>query len=41
MVVNSIKSCDYEVRKYLYGGIVIAGGTTLLNGFSERLHKSL
>jgi len=29
------------MRKALYSGIIIAGGTTLLNGFGDRLHKSI
>lgn len=41
MVVNSIKSCDIDVRKTLYQAIVVAGGTSLLTGFNERLLKSI
>ena len=41
MVVNSIKNCDVDVRKTPYNSIVVAGGTTLLTGFNERLHKSI
>ena len=41
MVFNSIKSCDIDVRKDLFNSIVVAGGTTMLTGFNERLHKSL
>jgi len=41
MVVNSIKKCDIDVRKTLYNSIVVAGGTTLLTGFNERLHKCI
>lgn len=41
MVVDSIKKCDIDVRKTLYGSIVVAGGTTLLTGFNERLHKCI
>jgi len=41
MVVNSIKNCDIDVRKTLYGSVVVAGGTSLLTGFNERLLKSI
>lgn len=41
MVVNSVKSCDIDIRKTMYQSIVIAGGTSLLTGFNERLHKSI
>lgn len=41
MVVKSIKSCDIDIRKTLYSSIVIAGGTSLLTGFNERLHKNI
>jgi centractin len=41
MVVNSIKNCDIDVRKTLYQAIVVAGGTSLLTGFNERLLKSI
>ena len=41
MVSSSIKRCDIEMRKALYGSIIIAGGTTHLHGFPDRLHKSV
>lgn len=41
MVINSIKNCDIDVRKTLYGSVVVAGGTSLLTGFNERLLKSM
>jgi len=41
MVVNSVKSCDIDIRKTMYSSIVVAGGTTMLTGFNERLHKSI
>jgi len=41
MVTNSIKNCDIDIRKTLYSSIVVAGGTSLLTGFNERLHKSI
>lgn len=41
LVVNAIRSCDIDVRKTLYGSIVVAGGTSMMTGFNERLHKSI
>ena len=41
MVINSINSCDRDVRKTLFNQIIVAGGTSMLTGFNERLHKSL
>jgi centractin len=41
MVTNAIKKCDIDLRKELYGSIIVAGGTTLFTGFSDRLHKSI
>lgn len=41
MVVNSIKKCDIDLRKTLYSNIIVAGATTLLHGFCDRLHKSV
>jgi centractin len=41
LVVNSIKKCDYDIRKSLFSSIIVAGGTSLFTGFNERLHKSI
>lgn len=41
MVIASIKKCDVDLRKTLYNSIITAGGTTLLHGFGDRLHKSI
>jgi actin-related protein len=41
MVVSAIKKCDLDLRKQLYNSIITAGGTTLLHGFGDRLHKSI
>ncbi|KAB8228972.1 actin [Aspergillus alliaceus] len=38
---NSIQKCDVDVRKDLYGNIVISGGTTLYPGIADRLQKEL
>jgi len=41
MVANCIQKCDIDLRKTLYGSIIVAGSTTLMNQFCERLHKQL
>lgn len=41
MVVNAIKKCDIDLRKSLLNAVIVAGGTTLFTGFSDRLHKSI
>jgi actin-related protein len=33
--------CDVDIRKELYGNVVLSGGTTMYPGISERLHKEL
>lgn len=33
--------CDVDVRKDLYGNIVLSGGTTMFPGISERLSKEI
>ena len=36
-----IMRCDIDVRKELYGNIVISGGTTMYPGIAERLQKEI
>jgi actin beta/gamma 1 len=33
--------CDIDVRKDLYGNIVMSGGTTMFPGIPERLSKEV
>lgn len=33
--------CDVDVRKDLYGNIVLSGGSTMYNGIAERLNKEV
>ena len=40
-VVNSILKCDMEMRKCLYGNVVLSGGSTMFPGFAERLRKEI
>ncbi|KAL7128276.1 hypothetical protein ABFS83_14G305600 [Erythranthe nasuta] len=41
MIYNSITECDVDIRKELYGNIVLSGGSTLLTGFADRLSKEI
>jgi len=41
LVYNSILKCDIDFRKNLWGDVVVAGGTTMLPGFADRLMKEL
>ncbi|CDH09624.1 probable Actin [Zygosaccharomyces bailii ISA1307] len=38
---NSIMKCDVDVRKDLYGNIVMSGGTTMFPGIAERMQKEI
>ncbi|KAI9027813.1 actin 1 [Hyaloraphidium curvatum] len=38
MIHDSIVKCDVDIRKELWGNIVLAGGTTMFEGIAERLH---
>jgi actin, other eukaryote len=40
-IYNSIGKCDVEIRNELYSNIVLSGGSTMFNGFGERLTKEL
>jgi len=41
IVYNNISGCDLDIRKDLYSNVVLSGGTTMLPGLPERLHKEL
>ena len=41
LVNNSILKCDAAIRNSLYNNIVLTGGTTMINGFANRLTKEL
>ncbi len=41
LTFQSIMKCDVDVRKDLYGNVVMSGGTTMFNGIPERLQKEL
>jgi actin-related protein len=38
---NSIMKCDLDIRKDLYGNIVLAGGNTMYPGISDRMQKEM
>jgi len=41
LTYESIMKCDVDIRKELYGNIVLSGGTTMFPGIAERLHKEM
>ena len=38
---NSIMKCDVDIRKDLYGNIVLSGGSTMFDGIAERITKEI
>ncbi|XVF31080.1 hypothetical protein REPUB_Repub16aG0114700 [Reevesia pubescens] len=38
---NSIMKCNVDIRKDLYGNIVLSGGTTMFPGFADRMSKEI
>merc|ERR1711915_424995 len=38
---NSIMKCDVDIRKDLYGNIVLSGGSTMFAGIGERMTKEI
>jgi len=38
---DSIMKCDVDIRKDLYGNIVLSGGTTMFEGIAERMQKEI
>ncbi|KAJ1557486.1 actin, partial [Cladochytrium tenue] len=38
---NSIMACDVDVRKELYGNVVLSGGSTMYPGMAERMQREL
>ena len=41
LLYNSIMACDVGIRHQLYEAIVCSGGSTMFNGFGERLSKEI
>lgn len=40
-IIDSISRCDQQIRLDLFKNVVLAGGTTLLEGFRDRVKKEL
>jgi len=38
---DSIMKCDVDIRKDLYGNIVLSGGTTMFEGIDDRMEKEI
>ncbi|KAK4406139.1 actin [Sesamum angolense] len=38
---NSIMKCDVDIRKDLYGNIVLSGGSTMFTGIADRMSKEI
>lgn len=41
LVLDSISHCDVDVRKELYSGVTLTGGTSLISGLRDRLEREL
>ncbi|XP_003386197.1 PREDICTED: actin-like protein 6A [Amphimedon queenslandica] len=41
VALHSASVCDSEIKPALYGSVVVVGGNSLLNGFTERLNRDL
>eukprot|EP00823_Brevimastigomonas_motovehiculus_P003264 TRINITY_DN1973_c0_g1_i1.p1 TRINITY_DN1973_c0_g1~~TRINITY_DN1973_c0_g1_i1.p1 ORF type:complete len:522 (+),score=171.06 TRINITY_DN1973_c0_g1_i1:80-1645(+) len=41
MIQSSIESCDIDIRKELYQGVLVTGGNTLFPGFGSRVQREL
>jgi len=41
LTYNSIMKCDIDIRKDLYGNIVLSGGSTMFPGIAERMNKEI
>ncbi|KAK7098169.1 actin-like protein 6A [Littorina saxatilis] len=41
VVTTSVGMCDIDIRPSLYGGVIVVGGNSLINGFTDRLNRDL
>jgi actin-related protein len=41
LTFQSIMKCDVDIRKDLYGNIVMSGGSTMFDGIAERMQKEI
>ncbi len=40
-IYNAIMKCQIDIRKDLYGNIVLAGGSSMFPGIADRLQKEM
>merc|ERR1712228_369625 len=41
LAYNAIMKCDADIRKDLFGSIVLSGGSSMFPGIETRLHKEM
>jgi len=41
VVTTSVGMCDIDIRPGLYGSVIVTGGNSLIQGFTERLNRDL
>ncbi|KAH3890303.1 actin-like protein 6B [Dreissena polymorpha] len=41
VITTSVGMCDIDIRPSLYSSLIVVGGNSLLNGFSDRLNRDL
>lgn len=41
MAHGTVQECDVDIRKDLYGNVILSGGTTLYEGLPDRLEKEI
>ncbi|CAI9284396.1 unnamed protein product [Lactuca saligna] len=41
MTYNSVIKCDIDLRRHLFGHILLSGGSTILPGFADRMTKEI
>ncbi|GFR43200.1 hypothetical protein Agub_g4238 [Astrephomene gubernaculifera] len=41
VVIDAVNKCDVDLRKDMYSGAILTGGTSLIAGFKERLEKEV
>ncbi|CAG7734518.1 unnamed protein product [Allacma fusca] len=41
LVTTSVGMCDVDLRPALYGSVIVTGGNSVLQGFTERLNRDL
>ncbi|KAJ6407301.1 hypothetical protein OIU84_010744 [Salix udensis] len=41
IVARAIRRCDVDIRREMFGNVVLSGGTTVIPGLAERLAKEV